>query len=281
MEKVKIFVCAHKNDPEIRTNYPFVPIQGGKALRPSLDLGFDGDDSGDNISIKNNRYSEWSVIYWMWKNCKDVEYIGLNHYRRYFDLTINADNVDDLMKNVDLVAVGKRNLSKRSRLKDLAFVTSQEDAYLFADSVLTIYPDCKDALLRYLYDSRNSYPYSMFLMRREQFDDFCKFAFPILFDLENRIKDHGYSRQQRTLGYFGEYMLGLYVFYRNLKVRGVGAVGSGEGRDNGSLLHKVRLGGFRLVNKILEAPYPCPENIVVSDAVRNGLRNDGITFRSL
>lgn len=280
MEKVKIFVCAHKNDPEIRKNCPFVPIHGG-AINSDLDLGFAGDDSGDNISAKNKRYSEWSVIYWMWKNCKDAEYIGLNHYRRYFDITINADNVDELMNDVDLIAVSKRNMSKRSRLKDLALMTSYEDAYLFVDSILTICPDCKDALLNYLYDSRKSFPYSMFLMRKEQFDDYCNFIFPILFDLESRIRNHGYSRQQRTLGYFGEFSLGLYIFYRNLRVKGVGAFGSGEEQAANSQLQKILRQGFQFVNKILELSYGCPKNIVVPVAIRNGLMNDGIAFRSI
>ena len=84
MEKLRIFVCAHKSDPSTRNTLPFVPIQGGKELHKDIDLGYICDNTGDNISNKNNKYSEWSVIYWIWKNVKDVEYIGLNHYRRYF-----------------------------------------------------------------------------------------------------------------------------------------------------------------------------------------------------
>lgn len=280
MEKVKIFVCAHKNSSEIRRSYPYIPIQGG-VIKSNFDLGFARDDFGDNISAKNNRYSEWSVIYWIWKNCKDVEYIGLNHYRRYFDINITVDNVDELMKDIDLIAVRKHNMSKRSRLKDLASMTSQEDAYLFADSILTICPDCKDALLKYLYDSRRSYPYSMFLMRREQFEDYCNFIFPILFDLESRIKEHGYSRQQRALGYFGEFSLGLYIYYRNLRVKGVNAVGSGEEHANSSHLKDILRKGYQFVNKIIELPCTCPQNIFVPDVIRNGLKNDGIVLKSI
>ncbi len=97
MEKLKIFVCAHKADSQIRNYGSYIPVHGGKALHPEMDLGFEGDNTGDNISEKNRMYSEWSVIYWIWKNCKDAEYIGLNHYRRYFKLDITSENVDTIL----------------------------------------------------------------------------------------------------------------------------------------------------------------------------------------
>jgi hypothetical protein len=38
-----------------------------------------------------------TVLYWGWKNIKNVEYLGLNHYRRYFNADINVHNIDNLM----------------------------------------------------------------------------------------------------------------------------------------------------------------------------------------
>ena len=84
--KIKILVACHKADSAIRQDDIYMPIQVGKALHPELDLGFQGDDTGDNISEKNGSYCELTAIYWAWKNLKDVDYIGLAHYRRYFDI---------------------------------------------------------------------------------------------------------------------------------------------------------------------------------------------------
>ena len=66
------------------TQSPYLPIQVGKAIS-NTDLGVQGDNTGDNISEKNQSYCELTGIYWAWKNLKNVDYIGLCHYRRYFD----------------------------------------------------------------------------------------------------------------------------------------------------------------------------------------------------
>ena len=85
---VTILVCCHKND-FCHKGEGFYPIQVGKALHPELDLGIPGDDTGDNISTKNPNYCELTAHYWLWKNGPKTKYVGLNHYRRYFDFYSN------------------------------------------------------------------------------------------------------------------------------------------------------------------------------------------------
>jgi hypothetical protein len=50
-EQFKILVCAHKQ-AEFPQSDIFLPIHCGKALS-NIDLGIQGDDTGDNISAKN------------------------------------------------------------------------------------------------------------------------------------------------------------------------------------------------------------------------------------
>ena len=83
MSNIKIFICAHKEVPLPQHPY-FLPIQAGAALRDHI-TGYQPDDEGDNISIKNPNFCELTCHYWTWKNLKDVDIVGLNHYRRYFD----------------------------------------------------------------------------------------------------------------------------------------------------------------------------------------------------
>ena len=73
-------------------NILFLPIQVGRAIS-SVDLGIQGDDTGDNISWKNRNYCELTALYWAWKNLKEVDIIGLCHYRRYFLLKNNIFNI--------------------------------------------------------------------------------------------------------------------------------------------------------------------------------------------
>lgn len=92
-DNIKILVCCHKpcalppNSDGI-----FLPIHVGAAIS-DVDMGMQRDDQVngqpcDNISAKNRSYCELTAIYWAWKNIKKlypgVEYIGLNHYRRFF-----------------------------------------------------------------------------------------------------------------------------------------------------------------------------------------------------
>lgn len=59
-----------------------MPLHVGRAV--SEDLGYMGDDTGDSISAANQYYGELTGLYWLWKNCHDVDIIGICHYRRYF-----------------------------------------------------------------------------------------------------------------------------------------------------------------------------------------------------
>ena len=81
---IKILVCCHKKDICVKQE-PYMPIHVGHALHSETNLGMQCDDEGDNISLKNGSYCELTGMYWAWKNLKNVDIIGLNHYRRYFD----------------------------------------------------------------------------------------------------------------------------------------------------------------------------------------------------
>ena len=56
MNKSKIIVCAHKKD-FVMNNELYMPLQVGKSVS-KIDLGFLGDDTGDNISAKNPYFCE-------------------------------------------------------------------------------------------------------------------------------------------------------------------------------------------------------------------------------
>lgn len=78
---IRILVAHHKKYHLIADDV-YLPIHVGKE-HSQIELDIIGDNTGDNISIKNPIYCEMTAIYWGWKNLR-TDYIGLCHYRRYF-----------------------------------------------------------------------------------------------------------------------------------------------------------------------------------------------------
>lgn len=97
MNDIKILVCYHKK-AEFPKDELYLPIHVG-ALHASEILGIQkdcdvNDKECDNISNENSIYCEMTAAYWAWKNIEkvysDIQYIGLCHYRRYFDFDWNV-----------------------------------------------------------------------------------------------------------------------------------------------------------------------------------------------
>ena len=111
MGETAILIAAHKPfDPPALEGY--LPVQVGAALAQK-DLGFQRDDEGENISVKNPQYCELTAQYWAWKNLTEPRVMGLVHYRRYFVKDMYAPDVksqiltaaeaDALLEKYDIV----------------------------------------------------------------------------------------------------------------------------------------------------------------------------------
>lgn len=130
MNNLKILVCCHKVDSNIRKNDPYLPIQVGKAVHPDLDLGFQNDNEGDNISIRNPYWCELTAIYWGWKNLKDYDYIGLCHYRRYLAVNTKIESISKELSKYDII-VGDSPRTPHPLAHGLIRAMSRDDFYIF------------------------------------------------------------------------------------------------------------------------------------------------------
>lgn len=285
MIDLQIYVCAHKYDSCTRTEYPYVPIQGGKALHPEVELGYLTDDTGDNISQKNANFCEWTVHYWVWKNVKDTKYVGLCHYRRYFDLSIKQ--IENIMLYHDVIVVKQNNkmLSRKERLESLIKMTCMEDAYLFLNTFIDVHPQYKSDLIDYYFNSRDSVPYSMFISNKETYDKICELIFPVLFKMNTLRKNNGYSRPDRAIGYFGEYTLGLAIKCLGLSTyrAPLSFIGEKQTKKNRMKL-AARVFKYlieRTAYLVVDMCHPKTREIKCPDAVRVGLKNDGIILSNL
>ena len=277
-EKLKILVCAHKPDEQIRNYPPYMPIQVGAALHPEMDLGFQKDNVGDNISEKNPRYCELSAIYWGWKNIKNVEYLGLAHYRRYFDIDINENNVDEWMKGCDIIVLDlPLQHSYNTNYINAAMGTTKEDFWIYMNELIRMYPQYTSEIYNYYFNNHRYIPCTMFITKKELYDKFCEFVFPLFQQLENKLKKHPYSRQNRDIAYFGEYSLGLFISCQKLKVKRVPIVKDGKSfrlsfpNNIKRYLFELHIRTYALLRNIFKKN----RTIKMPDDVKLGLRNDG------
>lgn len=233
----KIIVCTHKKDFTLQ-NEVYMPLHVGKACS-KLDLGIQGDDTGENISHKNPNYCELTGLYWAWKNLKNIDYIGLAHYRRYFDFTesvasrvniynTTADDIqnkllklthgENLLGNYDIILPRPWYMS--NSVKDM-YIHSHiiEEYYILVRTILMLYPDYKGSIEKYWCKDNRWICFNMFFTKHDIFDDYCTWLFSILSEVEKRARISDYAFQRRIFGFMSEIMLPLYCFHNKLKIK--------------------------------------------------------------
>lgn len=250
---IKILIATHKPLAVIE-NEIFTPIQVGSAINEfSIKESYLKDDEGDNISNKNNTFNELTALYYAWKNL-NVDVIGLAHYRRYLDLhhskpLFKKDSIDvvkNITKNsskIELLGNIKKSSSKILKflksndviIAKPCFCTIEGEYCSIADDyshnhissdwdicmqvILELNPDYKKSIDSYLYNSNKFYICNMFIAKKEWFNDFCSWIFPILFEVENRITISKDPFQRRVTGFLSERLFTLYILHNEFNIK--------------------------------------------------------------
>ena len=220
MEKIKILVAQHK-ESEVFHNEVYIPIHVGKALSKT-ELGILCDDTGDNISHLNPYFCELTAQYWAWKNMHDVEYIGLCHYRRYFQTEFTMENVEQLMDGADIV-LAKSIFFSENLYSNLSRDLVPEDILAFFLYMKGRFQNDQD-VINFLINCNHFNPCNMFVCKKSLFDEFCQWQFSILFDLFEILPKSPYVREQRLMGYLAELLLPMYCITKGLKVKEIPVV---------------------------------------------------------
>ena len=267
--KTVILVVTHKPDKVYKDDI-YTPIQVGKSIS-KYDLGFIGDNTGDNISEKNPMYCELTAQYWAWKNL-DCEYIGLCHYRRYFETLYTSEKLDKLLKKYDAILPepiyhGIRGGSLLNKLKE---ELTLEDMAIFFMVIKKLYPQYEGSVISY-FNNNMDIPYNMFICKKNIFDDFCEWQFSILFECEKLMKLSQYTRLRRIFGYLGECLLPVYMLHNKFKIKHdlvVSFIG---------VKGKKHFTKSKYLYSIFNREKPSSLEKMISDpAVYTGLKNDGI-----
>lgn len=226
-KKIAIMVAAHKSY-QFPDDTGYIPVHVGKALNPS-ELGFGGDDSGDNISELNKSFCELTGLYWLWKNT-EAEYYGLAHYRRYFKAlqsnescvngipVASSNNLMSLLGASDVIVSKKRCYLVDTIRSHYIHSHYESDLDQLEKLISERYPEYKRAF-DYVMNQRCMHLYNMFVMNRILFQDYCKWVFDILFELETTVpyKDYG-PYQGRVFGFLSERLLNVWLKHKEKEI---------------------------------------------------------------
>lgn len=219
--KIKVIIATHKKYtmPE---DGMYIPVHVGRENKP--DIGYIGDNTGDNISLKNPYYCELTGLYWAWKNL-DEDYIGLSHYRRHFtcskripkkeeekfEILLNKEQTEKILEKADVILPKARKYYIENLYEHYKHTMHIEP---LDETRKIIEEKCPEYLIEFekLHKRTSAHMFNMFIMKREYFDKYCEWMFNILFELENRIDPKQYdSFHARYLGRISELLLDIWI----------------------------------------------------------------------
>lgn len=215
MDKVHIFIAVHKECTVLKGK-GYIPIQVGRA-RTGLCLDMPGDDTGDNISERNDQFCELTAQYWAWKN-DDAEIKGLNHYRRYFvDKSLCYLTEEEILKILEQHEAILPYPVYKTKINDFLYRRNPDKSskrLIALRSVLAVnHEKYLKAFDHYAYGYRQSFS-NMLIARRDVFDRYSAWMFNVLEEYEALVGSDQLG--PRELGFVGEYLLNVWMDTNNV-----------------------------------------------------------------
>ena len=226
---IKILVATHKKYWMPKDDI-YIPLHVGRDGK--ADLGYIGDNSGENISAKNANYSELTGLYWAWKNIK-CDYIGLCHYRRYFAgknlhtnnaekkkaVILHRQDYEKLLREYDVILPVKRNYYIETVRSQYEHAHNKRDINEAEKIVTELYPEYSEAFAKVMGRTK-LHILNMFVMNKALFDEYCSWLFSILFELEKRIDITNYNKYEaRVFGFISERLFNVWLEKQQLKIK--------------------------------------------------------------
>lgn len=208
----------HKKFYEPEDTSLYIPLHVGRAN--GTDLGYVGDDTGENISIQNAYYGELTGIYWVWKNDSSSDYIGICHYRRFFvdqnRQLLKQEDYEAILKEYDVI-VSTAMQADGSYEDYYAEAHNGEDLKAVARAVEELYPEDYPVFEEVIHQSKYYYG-NLMVTGRTYFADYAEWLFAILEEAAKEIDVSGYDMyNQRVFGFLSEQLLLVWITARGLK----------------------------------------------------------------
>lgn len=244
-QDIRIFVSTHK-DVDTFDSKILQPVQVGCANASSRFPWALHDDEGENISEQNPLYCELTTQYWAWKNV-DAAYYGFCHYRRYFDFSPErhkenrwGEVLDTYINKSSQRRYGLDDETIRAAVEGYDCITTEvKDLRHFPGKTRTVLAHYEAAPMLHIADleravdilkemhpdyaedadvflNGNSCCFcNMFIMRKDVFQAYCEWLFPIL---ERYVKETDFTlysvEAMRTPGHLAERLLNIYLVHQ-------------------------------------------------------------------
>lgn len=215
---VKIFVMTHKkfNAP---ADPAYIPLHVGKAL--AQDLGYPGDDTGENISEKNQFYSELTGLYWAAHNEAEAEYIGLCHYRRFFlseeGTLLSGAAYEEFLKEADVI-LPKPVFHGKAYREVYKEAHNIFDLDVTGEIIREKYPEMYPVFCEII-SADKVYSGNLFVTSRNLFCEYAEWLFSVFDEVEKRIDVSSYDAyHKRVFGFLSEQLLYVWVKSRGLTI---------------------------------------------------------------
>ena len=221
---IKVLVAAHK-ECRLPSDPMYVPVFVGSAGRESIPGITFRDDGGENISEKNPYYCELTGHYYAWKNMS-ADAIGLVHYRRYLSVTpwikrtfgkdrmqyvMTGEQAKRLLGKYDAIVPARRRYFIESLYSHYLHTMGQDHLAMARAIIAGIMPE----YIPYVdeaYSNTWGYMFNMMILKKEYYDDYMSFLFPVLFALEDKIDTDGMSDfHKRLYGRVSEVLFNVWL----------------------------------------------------------------------
>ena len=250
----KVYVAFHREGELIPEDSVYSALHVGKT-NSKLNLKILNDADGDQISAKNEVFSELTGWYWIWKNRKH-DFVGTAHYRRYFTISrpsvfrkigklllffigvnkkrrgllyvkdsekwqkkiISSVDIQHLMNKFDIILPQKKKF-KYSVFEQYSRRHNKNDILITKQIIKELHPDFIESFDE-TFNSREMYSFNMFIMPRNMFDNYMNWLFSILFELEKRSDiNMGDKYQKRVCAFMAERLQTVWVNKNNFKIK--------------------------------------------------------------
>ena len=218
MKNIKVIIATHKKY-EMPSDKMYLPIHVGAKGKDKL--GYETDDKGENISLKNPYFCELTGLYWAWNNL-NAKYIGLAHYRRHFsskkinkkDLfnsILTKQEADKLFNDVDIIVPKKRKYYIENLYSHYEHTMYVEPLDITGKIIQEKYSDYLEEFNK-LKKRTSAHMFNMFIMKKDKLDEYCTWLFDILFELEKRVDNSKYdSFHARFYGRVSELLFDVWL----------------------------------------------------------------------